>query len=235
VQLTWMDAKVGDRVVTPRRGKPVEIQALWYNALKVMEGFARRFRKDADAARFSKMATRAAASFGKSFWNESAGCLYDLVNGGARDGSIRPNQLLAISLPFTMLDKATATRVLEVVTRELLTRVGLRTLSPKDPAYRGRYEGGPASRDSAYHQGTIWPWLIGPYVSAYLRVNGRTAKAKKDAAALLVPLRDFLLGPGLGQLPEIFDGDEPSRPRGCIAQAWSVAEVLRVLVEEIGV
>lgn len=231
VQLTWMDAKVGDWVVTPRCGKPVEIQALWYNALKIMELFARRFRKDADAARFSAMSARAAASFGKLFWNETAGCLYDVVDGSARDGSIRPNQVLAISLAFTMLDKVRATRVLEVVTRELLTPMGLRTLSPKDPGYRGRYEGDEKSRDGAYHQGTVWPWLIGPYVSAYLRVNGRTGRAKTEAAALLQPLLDFLIGPGLGQLPEIFDGDEPRHPRGCIAQAWSVAEVLRVLAE----
>jgi glycogen debranching enzyme len=121
--------------------------------------------------------------------------------------------------------------VLDVVTRELLTPIGLRTLSPKDPAYRERYEGDGRSRDGAYHQGTVWPWLIGPYISAYLRVNGRTAQAKKEATAVLQPLLDFLTGPGLGQLPEIFDGDEPRFPKGCIAQAWSVAEVLRVLVE----
>jgi predicted glycogen debranching enzyme len=233
VQLTWMDAKVGDWVVTPRRGKPVEVQALWFNALKTMEGLAVRFGKDDDAARFARMAIRAAASFNRIFWNAGASCLYDVVLGDLRDASIRPNQILAASLPYSMLEASRARAVLDVVTRELLTPYGLRTLSALDPAYRGRYEGDGASRDGAYHQGTVWPWLIGPYVTAFLNVNGRSEKARKEAAALLVPLSDFLLGPGLGQLPEIFDGDAPHRPCGAIAQAWSVAEVLRLLVEEL--
>ena len=233
VQLTWMDAKVGDRVVTPRRGKPVEIQALWFNALKTMDALAVRFGKSEDASRFARMAGRANASFNRIFWNEGASCLYDVVDGDLCDASIRPNQIFAVSLPFTMLDAPRARAVVDVVTRELLTPYGLRTLAPLDPAYRGRYEGDGPSRDGAYHQGTVWPWLIGPYVTAFLNVNGRSEKTRKEAAALLSPLSEFLLGPGLGQLPEIFDGDAPHRPCGAIAQAWSVAEVLRLIAEEL--
>ena len=172
-QLTWMDAKVGDWVVTPRHGKPVEIQALWYNALRVMEDLARRFGRDADCAHYQGMASRARTSFAGLFWNDAAGCLFDVVNGEARDGSIRPNQVVAVSLFHTMLAPEQAKSVVAVVERHLLTPYGLRSLAPSDPQYRGRFEGDPASRDSAYHQGTVWPWLMGPFLSAYLNVNGR--------------------------------------------------------------
>jgi predicted glycogen debranching enzyme len=226
VQLTWMDAKVGDWVVTPRYGKPVEIQALWYNALRVMEDLS-------GEAKYREMADRARNSFRRLFWNDAAGCLYDAVNGDQRDASIRPNQILAVSLHYSMLTGEQAKAVVAAVERQLLTPYGLRSLAPGDPQYRGRYEGDPYSRDSAYHQGTVWPWLIGPFITAYLKVNGRSAKARKQAEQWLSPLRRFLLEQGGGQVPEVFDGDAPHRAGGCMAQAWSVAELLRVCVEEL--
>jgi len=232
VQLTWMDAKVGDRVVTPRHGKPVEIQALWYNALRVMENLAARFSEPNAKQQYSAMANKARASFNKLFWNEQAGCLYDVINGEIRDGSIRPNQVMAISLTNTMVTKDRAVSILKVVERELLTPRGLRTLSPSDPNYIGRYEGGPSSRDGAYHQGTVWPWLIGPYITAYFKTFGRKA-GRKFAAMWLENFQPHLHEAGVGQVSEIFDGDAPHAPRGCVAQAWSVAELLRAIVEDI--
>ena len=226
-QLTWMDARVGGKAVTPRIGKPVEIQALWYNALRTMEDFARRFGDDMARTHYGELAAQAQAAFTRTFWNDAAGCLFDVVDGESRDGSIRPNQVFAVSLFHSMLPPEKAKLVVEVVERQLLTPYGLRTLSPSDPRYRGRFDGGPESRDGAYHQGTVWPWLIGPYVSAYLRVNGRAA------VGCLEELRRFAADEGLGQIPEVFDGDRPHRPGGCIAQAWSVAELLRVM-DEIG-
>jgi glycogen debranching enzyme len=179
------------------------------------------------------MAQRARASFAPLFWNESAGCLYDVVNGEERDGSIRPNQILAASLRHTMLSREMAARVVETVGRRLLTPYGLRTLSPADPRYRGRYEGDPASRDGAYHQGTVWPWLMGPFLTAYLELNGRSSPARGQAGKWLAELAAYIEDGGVGQLPEIFDGEPPHRPGGCIAQAWTVAELLRVCVEDI--
>ena len=177
VQLTWMDAKVGDWVVTPRRGKPVEVQALWYNALRIMQDLAVRFG-DGDAAAYGAMADKAQGSFRGLFWNEQAGCLYDVVDGDARDAAVRPNQIFALSLKHRMLEDGDELRVLEVVERELLTPAGLRTLSPRDPQYRGRYQGGVVSRDSAYHQGTVWPWLMGPFLTAYARLKGGSEAAR---------------------------------------------------------
>ena len=226
-QLTWMDAKVGDWVVTPRRGKPVEIQALWYNALRVMENLAQRLTRVAEAIHYRELAERAAASFATQFWNSSEGCLYDVVNGDERDAAIRPNQILAVSLPHTMLTKEQGARVVDTVQRHLLTPFGLRTLSPSDPQYQGRYGGGQRSRDGAYHQGTVWPWLMGPFLTAYLEVNGRSAESQEQAAKWLADLSEFIQHQGVGQLPEIFDGDAPHLPGGCIAQAWTVAELLR--------
>jgi predicted glycogen debranching enzyme len=233
VQLTWMDAKVGDWVVTQRIGKPVEIQALWYNALRVMEDLAGRFGKEADGAHYRELADRAHKAFPGLFWNESAGCLYDVVNGEVRDGSIRPNQIFAVSLFHKMLPAQMAKLVVETVARHLLTPYGLRTLAPSDPQYRGRYEGDPRSRDGAYHQGTVWPWLMGPFLTAYLEVSGRSPEARVQAAKWMEEFRRYIADEGLGQVPEVFDGDPPQRPGGCIAQAWSVAELLRTLVEEI--
>jgi predicted glycogen debranching enzyme len=233
VQLTWMDAKVGDWVVTPRHGKPVEIQALWYNALRIMEEWAILFGDGAARKRFAVMAAIAQWSFNRLFWNEASGCLYDVVTGAGPDRSIRPNQILAVSLPHTMLSEARARGVVEVVHRELLTPFGLRTLSSSDPRYRGRYVGGSYERDSAYHQGTVWPWLMGPFITAYLKVNGYADAAREQAAQWLDTLWEHLFDAGLGQISEIFDGDPPHEARGCMAQAWSVAELLRARVEAL--
>jgi len=232
VQLTWMDAKVGDRVITPRHGKPVEIQALWYNALRVMQDLAGRFNEPDAKQHYAATADKACASFNKLFWNEQGACLYDVVNGNHPDASIRPNQIIAISLPHTMLSKKRAKSILAVVERELLTPRGLRTLSPSDPNYIGRYEGGPATRDAAYHQGTVWPWLIGPYITAYGKTFGRKA-GRRFATAWLEKFQPHLYEACLGQVSEIFDGDAPHTPRGCVAQAWSAAELLRAIVEDI--
>lgn len=231
VQLTWMDAKVGDWVVTPRRGKPVEIQALWYNALRFMEEMAGKLGHDADREHFKELADRAQQSFPGLFWNESAGCLYDVVDGEVRDASIRPNQIFAVSLRHKMLAPEQAKRVVETVERHLLTPYGLRSLAPGDPQYRGRYEGDVRSRDGAYHQGTVWPWLLGPFITAYLEVNERSPIARKQSEQWLAELRRYMNDEGVGQIPEIFDGDAPHRSGGCIAQAWSVAEILRVVTE----
>ena len=230
VQLTWMDAKIGDLVITPRTGKPVEIQALWYNALKIMADLAERFGDDKDKTKYESMADLAKLSFNAVFWNEAGQCLYDVVDNGNRDGDVRPNQILAASLPYSMLGDARAKLVLEKVTSELLTPVGLRSLSPNDPKYCPVYEGSPFDRDSAYHQGTVWAWLIGPYMDAYRRVYGSGEKTEERVAEILSGFSDHLSKTGLGQISEIFDAEPPHTPRGCFAQAWSVAEVLRVLL-----
>jgi predicted glycogen debranching enzyme len=232
VQLTWMDAKVGDWVVTPRHGKPVEIQALWYNALRVMEDLAGKFNEEKARQEYGVIADKALAGFNALFWNEHAGCLYDVINGELRDASIRPNQVIAISLANTMITRDRAVSILSVIERELLTPRGLRTLSLSDPNYIGRYEGGPSSRDSAYHQGTVWPWLMGPYISAYIKTFGRKA-GRRFAAMWLDNFQQHLSEACLDQVSEIFDGDAPHAPRGCVAQAWSVAELLRAVVEDV--
>jgi predicted glycogen debranching enzyme len=224
VQLTWMDAKVGDWVVTPRRGKPVEVQALWYNALRITQELALRF-EDGSAPAYRDMADKARGNFRALFWNEQAGCLYDAVDGYARDAAVRPNQILAVSLTHRMLEDRDGRRVLDVVERELLTPAGLRSLSPHDPQYRGRYEGGVVSRDSAYHQGTVWPWLMGPFLTAYLRLKGGS-----EPAQWLGAFEKALHAGCLGQIGEVADGDAPYRMGGCVAQAWSVAEILRAAV-----
>jgi len=233
VQLTWMDAKVGDWVVTPRRGKPVEIQALWYNALCIMEDLAQRLGDELGRRRYGSMAALAKWSFNRLFWNEKNGCLYDVVNGGLPDASIRPNQIFAVSLPHSMLSPERAKSVVEKVQEHLLTPYGLCSLAPSAPQYRGRYTGDPSSRDGAYHQGTVWPWLLGPFITAYVKVHGGSDAARRQAAEWLAPLRDHLADAGLGHISEIFDGDPPHRPCGCMAQAWSVAEVLRAWIEDV--
>jgi predicted glycogen debranching enzyme len=229
-QLTWMDAKVGDWVVTPRTGKPVEIQALWYNALRITEALCQQTRQTARAREYGAWADQAWASFQREFWYEAGGYLCDVVDGEQRDTSLRPNQLFALSLPFPLLESDRAHRVLAAVEAQLLTPMGLRTLAPSDPQYVGRYEGDVWRRDSAYHQGTVWPWLIGPYVDAVLRVRGTTPAVKAAIRAQLAPLVQHLREAGLGSISEIADADPPHRPNGCPAQAWSVAELLRAWI-----
>jgi predicted glycogen debranching enzyme len=229
VQLTWMDAKIGDWVVTPRNGKAVEIQALWYNALRTMEDIAQKIGNSEGAVKYSALADLAKRSFNGIFWNGNAACLYDCVLGDSADGTMRPNQILAASLTYSMLDHDRAKAVVGAVERELFTPYGLRSLSPADPRYRGRYTGDPVARDSSYHQGPIWAWLLGPFIDAYLKVNGE--KAQVQVREWLQVFSGHLTEAGLGHVSEIFDGDDPHLPRGCFAQAWSVAELLRAIVE----
>ncbi len=225
VQLTWMDAKVGDNVITPRTGKPVEIQALWYNALCIMADLAERFGDAEDRSRYIAMAHLAKLSFNALFWNETEQCLFDVVENGQRDGSVRPNQIFAVSLEHSMVDRERAAKIVEKVERELLTPVGLRSLSPKDEKYVPVYVGSPLDRDSAYHQGTVWAWLIGPFIDAYRKVY---PDSEARVAEMLSGFESHLREAGVGQISEIFDADPPHAPRGCPAQAWSVAELLRV-------
>ena len=233
VQLTWMDAKVGDWVVTPRLGMPVEIQALWYNALCILRDLAHEFGDPSRETSLRDLAEKTRTSFEPQFWNPHTGCLYDVINGEARDESIRPNQIFAVSLHHRMLLAEKEKQIVDVVTRELLTPLGLRTLSPHDPSYHPRYEGDVRQRDSAYHQGTVWPWLMGPFITAYVKVHGHSADARSQAESWLKGFEEHLKTAGLGQISEIADGDPPHTPRGCIAQAWSVAELLRAAVEDI--
>jgi predicted glycogen debranching enzyme len=216
-QLTWMDAKQGDTAFTPRQGKAVEINALWYHALVLMQQ--------------TELADRVRESFRKAFWISPFRGLSDVVNGEWHDNAIRPNQIFAVSLPNSPLTDAQQSAVVEVVRRELLTPMGLRTLSASDPGFRGYYGGNPWDRDSAYHNGTVWPWLIGPFLSGYLRVNKNSPKAVEQAKLWLWPLVDQMRHGSIGQIPEIAEGNPPHAPRGCPAQAWSVAEVLRLAVQ----
>ncbi len=230
-QLTWMDAKVGDWVVTPRRGKAVEINALWYNALRLVEGWLRecRGRDDADADRYARAAETARTSFNDRFWYDSGGYLYDVVDGERGDDpACRPNQLLAFSLQHEVLDRSRWEPVLNVVRRRLLTPVGLRSLAPEDADYKPRYFGDLRARDAAYHQGTVWAWLMGPFVDAWLKVHPGD---RQGARGFLEAFRPHLNEAALGTISEIFDAEWPFTPRGCIAQAWSVAEVLRAWVK----
>jgi predicted glycogen debranching enzyme len=224
VQLTWMDAKVDDWVVTPRYGKAVEINALWYSALRVMAAFARRLDKHEDAVRWTEMADQTAASFRTRFWYAEGNHLYDVVDGPSGDDpALRPNQLLAVSLPYSPLMPDQARAVVDACAATLLTAFGLRSLAPNDPQYVGVYGGDRWQRDGAYHQGAVWGWLIGPFVEAHFKVYRDAALAR----SFLLPFADHLSDHGVGSISEIYDGDPPHAPRGCIAQAWSVAEVLR--------
>jgi predicted glycogen debranching enzyme len=222
VQLTWMDAKVGDWVVTPRTGKPVEINALWINALETLAGFARLLNKPGEG--YEKLAADAKKSF-QRFWNTERGCCFDVIDspGIGNDASLRPNQIFTVSLPVSPLTPAQQKSVVNICAQRLLTSYGLRSLASGEPEYQGHYSGGPGERDAAYHQGTVWGWLLGPFALAHFRVyNDRDA-----ALRFLEPLGKLIGAYGLGSLGEIFDGDAPFTPRGCIAQAWTVAEVLR--------
>ncbi len=234
-RLTWMDAAIGNDIITPRTGKAVEIQALWYNAIRAMQMLATRFDETKLAQQYSATAEQARRSFNLKFWNQKSGCLYDVIHDDAFDESIRPNQILAVSLDFEILDKERNPSVVDVVNSELVTPYGLRTLSLGDPKFIGKCSGDSLSRDRAYHNGTIWPWLLGPYVTAYLKVNDYSLKAREQMLEnLILPL--FSVGihqSGLGTINEIYDCDPPNEPRGCISQAWSVAEPLRAYVEDI--
>lgn len=235
-QLTWMDAKVGDWVVTPRHGKPVEIQALWIRALSVGENLATRFGDPAFAVRCREDRARAVASFRSRFWYDAGGYLYDVIDGPQGDDkSLRPNQLYAVALADGLLSREQAKRVVQAVEEQLVTAVGLRTLAPLDPQYRPRYEGGVVDRDGAYHQGTVWPFLLGVFVTAWVKVHGKTPATRRKARTYLAGLEEHLGQACLGQVSEIFDGDPPHIACGCPAQAWSVAEPLRALIEDIGV
>jgi predicted glycogen debranching enzyme len=224
--LTWMDAKCDDWVVTPRRGKAVEINALWYNALLAMAGWLRRVDRADDAAALEERARRARATFNARFWFEEGGYLYDVVDGPEKpaDPALRPNQLIAISLGHAVLDRARWRPVLAAVERALLTPVGLRSLAPGSPGYQATYHGDLRTRDAAYHQGTVWSWLIGPYVDALLRSDPDKRAAARE---MLRGLADHAVKGCLGQIAEIFDAEPPYEPRGCIAQAWGTAEWLR--------
>jgi len=227
VQLTWMDAKIGGLVVTPRTGKAVEIQALWYNALCVMADFAGTFGDWKDEKQYLELAAKARTNFNRKFWNDAEECLFDVIDGETRDGSVRPNQIFAVGLPNAILEDAErARKVVEKVEAELLTPVGLRSLSPKDVSYRPIYIGSPFERDTAYHQGTVWAWLIGGFIDAHRRVFPDDERRVEE---ILNNFKNHLNETGSGQISEIFDADAPHNPRGCPAQAWSIAEVLRTL------
>ncbi|MBI1870654.1 MAG: amylo-alpha-1,6-glucosidase [Chlamydiae bacterium] len=232
-QLTWMDAKIGDNVITPRVGKAVEVNALWYNALKIMEFFSDRFGFLPLRDHYSSMADLAKKSFNHLFWNPELECLYDVIQENQGDPSIRPNQIFSISLPFPILKTEHHRPVLKIIEQELLTPYGLRSLSPQNPKYTGKYSGNAIVRDKSYHQGTVWPWLLGPYVTSFLKVHGRTGRTLDKVKEMLEPFRDHLYENGIGTISELFDGDAPHEPNGCISQAWSVAEILRVVVEEL--
>ncbi len=221
VQLTSMDAKVGDRVVTPRTGKPVEINALWLNVATAMGLFAHALGRN--AASYEALAQKARSSFAR-FWNTATRFCFDVLDGPkGHEATLRPNQILAVSLPESALDRQQQRSVVDICGHELLTSFGLRSLGPREPGYRGRYAGGPAERDAAYHQGTVWGWLLGPFVRAHLRVYHDPGAA----ASFLDPMWQHIAAAGLGTASEIFDGDPPFTPRGCIAQAWTVGEILR--------
>ena len=226
VQLTWMDAKIGDWVVTPRTGKPVEINALWINSLETMAQFARRLGKPREG--YEILAAKATKSF-QRFWNTERGCCYDVIGvpGAGNDSSLRPNQIFAVSLPGNLLTLEQQKSVVDACARHLLTSHGLRSLAPGEPGYTGHYGGGPRDRDGAYHQGTVWGWLLGPFALAHYRVY----EDREAALRFLEPLGRQIYASGLGTLNEIFDGDAPFTPRGCIAQAWTIAEVLRAWQE----
>jgi predicted glycogen debranching enzyme len=226
-QLTWMDAKMGDWVVTPRRGKAVEINALWYNALRLLAGWLREIGNVSSAERYEEHAARARVAFNNRFWFAEGGYLYDVVDvdgGRENDSSCRPNQLFAISLEHPVLDEIHWRSVVDITEEKLLTPLGLRTLSPDDPNYKPIYHGDLRSRDGAYHQGTVWAWLIGPFVDAWLKIHPHDRAA---ARKFLERFPEHLSEAGIGTIGEVFDAREPHVPGGCIAQAWSVAEVLR--------
>lgn len=231
-QITWMDVRVGDWVATPRHGKPVEINALWYNALRIMESLCEKF--DEDASVYRTRANQVKESFNAKFWDSANQCLFDVVDGDEPDDHIRPNQIYAVSLPFSLLPEEQEKAVVALVEKELFVGCGLRSLAPDHPDYHGIYCGALAKRDAAYHQGTAWGFLLGGFFSAYMKVNHHSSSAAENAVRMLEPVRKHLTDSGcIGSISEIFDGDAPHNPRGCYAQAWSVGEVLRCYCEDI--
>ena len=234
-QLTWMDATVEGRPVTPRAGKAVEVQALWYNTLRTVQLLAGKFNEENEAKTYAQIAEKTRKSFAEKFWNAGKGCLYDVVGEQESDDSLRPNQILAVALDFNMLDVARNQKAVDVVQRELLTPYGLRTLGREDSRYVGVYVGNRRSRDNAYHNGTVWPWLLGPFITAFLKTRGYVESGREYALKyFLKPLFDEkVFERGLGTLSEVFDGDPPHASRGCISQAWSVAEPFRAFVEDV--
>lgn len=231
-QITWMDVRVGDWVATPRHGKPVEINALWYNALRIMESLCEKF--DEDASAYRTRAEQVKESFNAKFWDSANQCLFDVVDGDEPDDHIRPNQVYAVSLPFSLLPEEQEKAVVALVEKELFVGCGLRSLAPDHPDYHGIYCGALAKRDAAYHQGTAWGFLLGGFFSAYMKVNHHSSSAAANAVRMLEPVRKHLTDSScIGSISEIFDGDAPHNPRGCYAQAWSVGEVLRCYCEDI--
>lgn len=263
-QITWMDVRVGDWVATPRHGKPVEINALWYNALKVMEELARRYEGGDDVLvtggyatssgsevsvagaatglgshvmtshNYAALAELVKASFCRKFWWEEKGCLYDVVDGDEPDDHLRPNQIYAVSLPFTMLSKEQEAKIVAFVKKYLYIGCGLRSLTSDHADYHGIYCGSLPKRDAAYHQGTAWGFLLGGFLSAYAKVHDHSLECTKELLSLLGPVRHHLTDNGcIGSISEIFDGDAPHNPRGCYAQAWSVGETLRAYMQDV--
>jgi predicted glycogen debranching enzyme len=231
MQLTWMDAKIGDWVVTPRIGKAVEINALWYNALLIMSEFSQKAKQEHDSTTYRERAEKVKSSFMEIFLNKEKGYLYDCIKGDYKDASFRPNQIFAMSLPYSLLDRELSASILKMIEEKLLTPYGLRSLAPDDPKYAGHYRGDQLSRDGAYHQGTIWSWLLGPYITAKIRLEGE--EGRRSVMKLLNKFQVHLSEAGIGTVSEIFDGDAPYAPKGCIAQAWGVAEILRAYFEDL--
>lgn len=232
-QVTWMDVRVGDWVATPRHGKPVEINALWYNALCVMQMLANRFGDCEYAKEYAQLSDRVKSSFRQEFWYEEGGYLYDVVDDNEKDSSLRPNQIYAISLPYTMLSAEENASIIQVVEAKLLAGPGLRSLSSDHKDYHPIYLGALAKRDAAYHQGTAWGFLMGGFISAYMKVHHHSAQAAAQAMHFLAPVREHFTENCIGSICEIFDGDAPHLGRGCYAQAWSVGEVLRCYEEDV--
>jgi predicted glycogen debranching enzyme len=228
--LTWMDAKLDGKSVTPREGEAVEVNSLWYNALKLMEIIEQKTGKEFE---HHGLAERVERNFAAKFWNQEKNCLHDIIDADRKDPRVRPNQIFAVFLPFGTLDLKKSKGVVSIVKERLLTPYGLRSLEKGDPSYRGVYRGNVMERDSAYHQGTVWSWLIGPFITSYLKVGEHPSDKDRAEDFLSKLMVEHLKSAGLGSISEIFDGDEPHAPRGCISQAWSVAEVLRAYVEDV--
>jgi len=231
-RLTWMDALIGSTAATPREGKAVEIQALWYNALRIMQHLAEKLNTNLED-KYATMADGAKDNFLREFWNPAKQCLFDVIAEGQKDPALRPNQVLAASLNFPIVDEAKSFLILNAVQSKLWCVYGLRTLSPDEPNYAGRYRGDWAERNRAYHNGTVWPWLLGPFVTAFIKTRPEPETRRIALEKFLVPFfKKTIFDAGLGTVSEVYDGDQPHSPNGCIAQAWSVAEPLRALVED---